>query len=151
SYVAAADLNADSKLDLVVANYDDATVSILAGNGDGTFGRATNYLVSPKPSGLIITDFNFDGRLDVVVGIGNPGLVIPDLNLGPGASSGAVAVLLGYGDGTFQGEANYPLNNGSIKGGYPGAQAIAAGDFNGDGFPDIATVNIYNQNVSLLF
>ena len=76
---------------------------------------------------------------------------VPISTYGPpssNANSNAVAILLGNGDGIFQAEPNYPLYNGSINGGYPGAQAIAAGDFNGDGF---ATVNIYNLNVSILF
>ena len=145
SYVAAGDFNDDGKLDLAVANHDDGTVSIRMGIGNGAFGPLVHYLVSRNPGSLILTDFNFDGRLDVVVGIGNPRALGPDMTYGFGPadpSSGAMAVLLGYGDGTFQGAASFPTDR------FP--QSVAAADFNGDGLRDLAVANGFGQNVTVL-
>ena len=89
-------------------------LSVLLGNGDGTFRAGVNYpdcALSQLPSG----DFNGDGKLDLV---------------GPDYSSDNVSVLLGNGDGTFQPAVNYPT--------FPYPASVGVGDFNGDGKLDLA-------------
>src|SRR2546426_815427 len=68
--VAIADLNADGRLDLVVANYEQNsgnTVSVLLGNGDGTFGPKTDFPTGTGPYFVAIGDLNADGRPDLAV------------------------------------------------------------------------------------
>jgi hypothetical protein len=64
--VAVGDFNGDGKLDLVTANSGSNTVSILLGNGDGTFQSAVSYGVGTAPSSVAAGDFNGDGKLDLV-------------------------------------------------------------------------------------
>ncbi len=124
--VATADFNRDGKLDLAVANYGTGMVSILLGNGNGTFQSPTGLLVGSSAQVPIIGDFNGDGKFDLAV---------------PYWPS-AVAVLLGRGDGTFQPAVSYPTGNTSTHG-------ITA-DFNGDGNLDLAIVTWNPPSVSVL-
>ena len=73
------------------------------------------------PLHIVVGDFNGDGKLDLAVGTGT-------------GTSGSVSVLLGNGDGTFQAPVNYPTGP-IIDTGLPGAMAV--GDVNGDGMPDL--------------
>jgi hypothetical protein len=67
--ILAADFNNDGKLDLAIANSGDGTVTLLLGNGDGTFtpSAGSPYPVGPGASGLAVADFNGDGKLDLAV------------------------------------------------------------------------------------
>jgi hypothetical protein len=65
--VAVSDFNRDGKLDLAVANYGSNDVSVLIGNGDGTFHDAVNYGTGMQPLSVAVGDFNGDGKLDLVV------------------------------------------------------------------------------------
>ena len=85
------DFRGDGKLDLAVASADRNNVSVLLGNGDGTFQGAVTYAVGSDPTSIGVGDFNGDGKLDIVVANDAGGV--------PGASS--VSVLLGTGTGTF--------------------------------------------------
>ena len=118
SSVALADLNGDGMLDLAVANYGNGTVSVLLGNGDGTFQTEVSYNVGKSPYSVAVGDFNGDGKADLAVA-----------NSGDGTTS----VLLGNGDGTFQTAVNYTVG--------ASPYSVAAGDFNGDGKPDLAVAN----------
>ncbi|MBL8798808.1 MAG: VCBS repeat-containing protein [Planctomycetia bacterium] len=140
-----ADVNNDGRLDLVTANSAvrdffsgmagpqgnvPSTVSVLLGNGDGTFQAArtfTQLFVAGERAlrdGLLLADLNGDGLVDVV------------------GTGGRGAVYLGRGDGTFQ---NLPrFNTGSA----PGAAVL--GDFNNDGRLDIATANGFSADISIL-
>ena len=112
---AVGDFNDDGKLDLVVANNGSNNVSVLLGNGDGTFQRAVDYWVQNGPTtGTAVADFNGDGKLDLAVA----------------NNDGGVSVLLGNGDGTFQPAVNYDAG--------PKPSWVALGDFNGDGKLDLA-------------
>ena len=115
--VAAADLNGDGIPDLIVANQDSGNISVLLGNGDGTFQPAVSYAVGSGPISIAVADFNGDGA---------PDLAVANLYDSPGT----VSVLLGNGDGTFQSALSF--NAGSYT------AAVAVGDFNGDGRPDLA-------------
>jgi hypothetical protein len=64
---AAGDLNGDGKLDIAVANKGANSVSILLGNGDGTFGAKTDSALPLTPVALTVGDFNGDGNADIAV------------------------------------------------------------------------------------
>jgi VCBS repeat protein/ASPM-SPD-2-Hydin domain-containing protein len=121
----AADFNGDGKPDLAVVNSSDNTVSILLNNGDGTFKNQVTYATSAQPGAIAVGDFNGDGKLDLAVTAGN----------GFGGNTGFVSILLGNGDGTFQPHADVAIGT-SL-----GSLALAVGDFNGDGKPDLAVGN----------
>ncbi|MEJ2359280.1 MAG: VCBS repeat-containing protein [Deinococcales bacterium] len=130
--VAVGDFNGDGKLDLAVANSGNTstsigTVSVLLGNGNGTFGNAVSYPVGWFPSSVVVGDFNGDGTPDLAVA---------------NVYSGTVSVLLGKGDGSFQSAVNY------ASGGSP--FSLAVGDFNGDGKPDLVAGNQSVGAVSVL-
>ena len=123
------DFNADSRLDLAVANEQRRTVSVLLGNADGTFAAALNIPVGtvPQPSRALSRkrcragDFNGDGRLDLVVSVHFrlSGLVLP-----------------GNGDGTFGAAITFTTTAG-LDGGLTVGHEVAVGDFNADGKLDI--------------
>lgn len=90
---AVADINGDGVPDLVVANQGSNDVSVLLGKGDGTLRPPVNFAAGVSPTGVVVTDINGDGRPDIAVLVsGDPLNSIP----------GAVSMLLGNGDGTFQ-------------------------------------------------
>ena len=125
------DFNGDGFLDLAVTNnagVDNPVnqVSVLLGNGDGTFGAPQSFAVGLSPERLTSADFNGDGNADLATA--NPGSATPDPG---GGFSYKVSVLLGNGDGTFQGVQNIPT------GGCP--YGITSADFNNDGHADLVT------------
>ena len=122
-YLVTADFNGDGRLDLAAGNGNDATVTILLGNGDGTFQAPHGYSVPYEPVELTVTDFNNDGFADILIGVGSP------TALGESENSMVIGVLLGNGDGTFQGSTTTPIGGSS-------AAFLAVADFNGDGKTD---------------
>jgi hypothetical protein len=130
--LAVADLNGDGKPDVVVTNQwadntdTNSNVSVLLGNGDGTFKTAVPNLTGGFfPDSVAIADVNRDGK---------PDLVVANSSVGINGGLGNVGVLLGKGDGTFQTEVPY------ASGGY-GAAAVAVADVNGDGMLDVVVAN----------
>ena len=125
--IAAADLNGDGKLDLVVpSGGSSATISVLLGNGDGTFGTPITYtsdLLSSYSTSIAVADFNGDGKLDLAL----TNSVFP---------ANTVAIVSGNGDGTFR---NPPL---LYSAGLLPAAAVTL-DLNGDGKPDLAVAGGY--------
>jgi hypothetical protein len=127
--VAVGDFNGDGVPDLAVAsqcassaNCGTGEVSVLLGNGDGTFQSPVSYSAGTGSSFFVVTaDFNEDGNLDLAVANQTGG-------------NSAVAILLGNGDGTFQAPATYSTGAAS-------AVFLAVGDFNGDGAPDLAVAD----------
>lgn len=123
--VAVADLNGDGILDLAVTDLNCSSypcsnpglVSVLLGNGDGTFKAHVDYAVGTNPSWIVAGDFNNDGQIDLAV---------------TNQTDQTISVLLGNGDGTFQNQVTYPE---------PNAGQLAAADFNADGNLDLAVVD----------
>ena len=184
--IVAGDFNGDGFLDVALANapppptpplnYDQGTVSVMLGHGDGTLGAQTHFAAGTYPVAIATGDLNGDGILDLVA---------------PSDRANHVSVFMGSGDGTFAAPVAYATAaspksvtiadfNGDgtpdlavacagagvvsvlvgLGGGafapasaYPagaGASAVAAGDLNGDGRPDLAVGNSIAHSISIL-
>jgi len=129
--VAIGDFNNDGISDLAVADYSagPGAVSILLGVGDGTFHTARSYTAGNSPYTIAVADFNGDGFPDVVTS---------------NSGSSNISVFLNNDDGTFQTQTTYPVATGGGA-----AWSVATGDFNADGFPDIAVASSGNVSVFL--
>jgi len=132
--VSAGDFNGDNTLDLAVTNPSNDTVSVLLGNGDGTFQAPVPYSTGNggHPIAVSALDANGDGKLD---------LAVTNLN------AKNVVILLGNGNGTFT--ATPPVS--TTGGAQTGPSAIGTADFNADGKIDLAITNQGNNTVSILF
>ena len=144
--IAAGDLRGTGKLDLAVANAGAKTVSILLGNGDGTFTRGAELAVGVVPAQIAIADLNGDGRAD---------LAVKDVG---GAT---LSVLIGKGDGTFAAHLEVAARQAQpqllsqlqappvFHTGTQSASVVFA-DFNGDGRLDQAVALSGRNMVSVL-
>lgn len=124
-YLATADFNGDTYLDLVSINPDfDRAVagSVLLGNGAGGFAAPLNYQTGGYARSVAVGDFNQDTKPDIVV---------------PNNDTNMLSVLLGNGSGGFADAVNYPM----------GVQpnGVAVDDFNGDGKLDVVATASTNQ------
>jgi hypothetical protein len=97
-FVTVADFNGDGIPDLAVANYYDSSVSVLLGNGDGTFRAGSTLGVALGANSIAVADFNGDGKQDIVVTCFYEGG--PKDPVGP---TSEMRIFLGNGDGTFAG------------------------------------------------
>ena len=175
-----ADLDGDGDLDVAAANSNIADASdhliVWLGNGDGTLGERHGYDGGLSPNGIALGDVDADGDVDAVLACGNAGsisifpndgtgtfgppsvidffdtftgdVVIADLDedgivdLATGLEiENAVVVIKGNGDGTFSSHSRMTVNL---------PRAMAVGDFDEDGSPDIATANFEGDNITLL-
>jgi hypothetical protein len=132
-FVAVADVNHDDIPDLVVAIENcpdgicssDGLVSVMLGNGDGTYQPAVLYSSGGKWAvSVAVADVNGDGKPDIIV-----------VNL----LGHSLGVMLGNGDGTFQPVVTYPT----------GGFYVAVADVNGDGKLDIMVANGVGVEVML--
>lgn len=131
SGIVAADFNNDGNIDVATSNSGTNTATVLLGNGTGTLTAQTPQATGTDPIAIVTTDVNSDGNPDVVA--------FDELS----ASSGAVVVLLGNGDGTLQ-----PAQT-SSQSFLPGTHPVVA-DFNRDGKPDLALTQQGNQLASVM-
>ncbi|MFZ4524514.1 MAG: FG-GAP-like repeat-containing protein [Chlorobium sp.] len=122
-----ADVNGDSKADLVVVNEGSDNVSVLLNNGDSTFAPKVDYAVGDAPRSVTALEVNGDGKLDLVVANWN---------------SDTVSVLLNSDYGTFGAIVDY------VTGDQP--CAVISADVNGDRKADLVVVNYYSATVSVL-
>ena len=125
--VAVADLNGDGFLDAVTPNGNFRDLSILQGNGDGTFQAEQRLDTGDFSRWVEIADVNDDGFPDLITA---------------NVTEDNVSVLLGNGDGTFQDQQSFGAGD--------SPRYVAAVDVNGDGVPDLIVANQNSDDVSVL-
>lgn len=122
SGVVAVDLDGDMNLDLIVANSLINEISLLSGNGDGTFDPPVSLSIGTdafhRPVALVSEDFDEDGTPDLAA-VNN--------------ESGSVSIFLNDGAGGFAAPTRFPVG---LE-----PQGIEVGDFNGDAKPDLVIPN----------
>jgi hypothetical protein len=133
SIVAAADLNHDSRPDLVVANLEDGTVTILLNDGGGRFHPAPGspFNAGSQPNDFAVADFNHDG---------NPDLAVVN------TQTPFISIFLGDGRGGFHPAPGSPVRTES----YPHPHGVVAGDFTGHGAIDLMTDSWGHNQLEML-
>ncbi|MGA2424808.1 MAG: FG-GAP-like repeat-containing protein [Terriglobales bacterium] len=124
-WVTMGDFNGDGILDMAFADSGSTALTVLLGNGDGTFTQKTGQPAGQGGGFIATADLNGDGKLDLVT-----------------LGYNSVLIYLGNGDGTFQTPLEVAVGNGPSQ--------LAIGDFNGDGRLDIAVANSVDNTISLL-
>jgi len=134
--IAAGSLNENNNAypDLAVASQTTNTVSILLGNGDGTFTSSGTYVTGNRPSAIALGEFNTNNNA-------NLGFVVTNF------SDNSFSVFTGNGDGTF---AQVPGSPFPLPTGQSGPIAVTVADFNQDSIPDLAILNQTTNNVTIL-
>lgn len=132
--IEAADLNGDKIKDLVIANGEDSSVTVLIGTGNGNFieARGSPFAAGSSPNDIAISDFNKDGK--------------PDLAFANHTRK-YLTVLTGDGAGNFMPLKGSPFPVDVI----PHTHGIAVADFNGDGNTDLLTDSWGNDRLAILF
>jgi hypothetical protein len=125
-FVTVGDLRGNGRLDIVTANLGSFSVTVLPGNGDGTFGAPLHIDAGPGATAPAIADFDGDG---------NPDLLVAN------SSAGTVSLLPGNGDGTFQPRVPFAAGTSPV--------AVSVGDFSGGSLPDVAVLNATTISVLL--
>jgi glucose/arabinose dehydrogenase len=125
--ITSADFNGDGRLDIATANAGSNDISVLLGNGTGTFAPTANFGVGVEPKSVFAADFNRDGRIDLFTA---------------NQITNNVSVLLGNGDGTFAPSASYA--------GVPNAHEAVASDVDGDGDLDIAVAGWGSNTIRIM-
>lgn len=124
--ILAEDLDADARVDLVIANTEEDKVSVIYGRGGGPFATDERFAVGRRPRMVRVADMNRDIHLDLVVA-----------NL----DSKDLSILLGRGDGTFEPQIRTAVSD------IP--RDIAIGHLNGDINPDVVATNFAQSRVSV--
>ncbi len=169
--VCSADFNNDSIPDLATANLGPWTVTVIVGDGAGSFAADSEFAAN-TPNEVISSDFNGDGNADLAVTTSTRVLIA--LGNGVGGFSSPVSYGVGHSyqsitSADFNGDSITDLamtgsnlvwvlwGNGNGSFGPPvsfaagaGAQGIVSGHFNGDTIPDLATCNRFTNDISVL-
>lgn len=137
--VRSADFDKDGKPDIVTTDLDQNAVSILLGDGKGSFHDAPG---SPFPAGaapwaVAVDDINHDGSTDLVILPYEPDVKDP--------TQVGITVLLGDGHGGFSRMRGSPLSLSGCR----GPDRVATGNLNGDGFRDVAVLCAQNDKLML--
>ncbi|CAF0928480.1 unnamed protein product [Rotaria sordida] len=128
-HVAVGDLNGDSLLDIIVANYGENNVGVFLGQSNGTFAVQKTFSTVPsRPKCVAVGNFNNDDHLDIVI-------VHEDTS--------SIGVMLGYGDSTFGALRTYSTGFDSDP------NSVAIGDFNNDKLLDIVVANTGTNNIGI--
>lgn len=130
--IATGDFNGDGVPDFVVGNccFDSDGITVFLSRPDGSMQPGVIYGSGSFLPFVVVADFNKDGKLDIAA--------VDYLN-------GVVQVFSGVGDGTFSASSSFPTDTSNT---YP--TGLVAGDFNNDGYPDLAVENSNGQNVGVL-
>jgi hypothetical protein len=123
--VTTADFNQDGFTDLITTNIGNNSLSILFGNGDGTFKEQVAIQAAREPRALALDDYNGDGRIDLAVAC---------------SGSDQIAIFLGLANGTFGTGHRYSVHRTPVS--------VASGDFNGDRRPDLV-VALRNDKIKV--
>ncbi|MBW7475566.1 cadherin-like beta sandwich domain-containing protein [Paenibacillus oenotherae] len=129
--VVTGDFNGDGRMDVVVSNFGSDNVSVLLGDGLGALAVAVNYAVEEAPLKAAVGDVNGDGYLDLAVASSR--------NL----QVGALSILTGKGDGTFNSAVHYGSGGNDTR-------SVVLADFTGDGELDAAMGNWATGTFSIL-
>jgi hypothetical protein len=135
--LAVADVNGDGKPDLITANADDATVSVLLnttapGSLTASFATQQTFATGTAPFSVAVSDVNGDGKRDLIVADRGDDTVSVLLNsTAPGAATASFAT-----------QQTFAVEN--------GPQTVAVADVNGDGKPDLIVANGYATTTSVL-
>jgi hypothetical protein len=131
--IAVADMNGDGDLDLVIANHQSPYLTVLLGDGKGGFhpapGSPFDVHSNPHPHGVVVADFNGDGKPDAVT---------------DSWGSNQIELLLGEGTGRLRLPGRY------FATGHRPYERLRSADFNHDGIPDVVTTNLDDGTVSIL-
>ncbi len=113
---------------------ESGTLTILVGNGDGTFSESPTGTAG-YPTSVAVGDFNGDGI---------PDLAVTNYQASGGTQGdGTVTVLIGNGGGAFTPTVVSPATGNDPL-------YVAVGDFNGDGVPDLVVSNSGSNNLTVL-
>jgi hypothetical protein len=129
-----ADLSEDGNADIVTSNFEESSVSVLLGDGQGQFSRK-DFPVPVAPFGIATGDFNGDHHLDIAIEHYS--------GQGTDPSKDGLSILFGDGKGSFTLAKGSPY----AVGHYPAT--VIAGDLNGDGITDIAIPNNMENTVTI--
>ena len=127
SFVITGDVNNDGKIDILTTNEFSSNVSIFLGNGNGTFQNPTLLSTSSEPQSIVMGDFNRDGKIDLIVYCSPASGATPSNTL-----------FLGTGTGSFTSNSTIGISG-----------PLTVGDFNRDGVPDIAGIELNGVKVRL--
>lgn len=129
--IAVADFNGDGRSDVAVANAGDGTVTVLFGDDTGQLGGSVTFPAGGEPSDVDAVDFDLDGTIDLIFA---------------NHETPSITVLLNDGRGGFAPAPRSPFDTEAR----PHIHGLAAGDYDGDGWVDVAVESSDTRAVHVL-